>query len=269
MQHSKSHATVREGRKCTHLVTLFWVVMRNSRSVFTKQLIRRLIKCTLPVKWPIDYSCGLFWFFTISLRYVCFTLSPQTYRDEVAAGVCNESCFIFRSERGHEVPLGKHLVPDLLPEIQWAQMRHVVISHLLCDCRKGYLYYTTSTEHYRTTDRNRYETTLDCPTSLMHPHDFKKYFLLHIKEMLSEMDRSTAWWRSIGENSIIDFLLDGIVEVTLVIIPTLLVYYHTAHPVTGPFDFQMSYKALCKRKFTGRCFGFDEVFWGRGRGGGG
>ena len=68
-------------------------------------------------------------------------------------------------------------------------MRHVVISHLLCDCCKGYLYCTTATEHYRTTDRNRYKTM----TSLMHPHDFKKYFLLHIKEMLSEMDRATGW----------------------------------------------------------------------------
>ena len=55
--------------------------------------------------------------------------------------------------------------------------------------------------------------------------------------------------RAIGENSIIDFLLDGIVEVTLVIIPTHLVYYHTAYPVTGLFDFQMSYKALSKWKF--------------------
>ena len=78
--------------------------------------------------------------------------------------------------------------------------------------------------------------------------------------------------RAIGENSIIDFLLDGIVEVTLlIIIPTHLVYYFTAHPVTGPFDFQMSYKALSKWKFTGRCFSFDEVFWGEGdrKGGGG
>ena len=62
--------------------------------------------------------------------------------------------------------------------------------------------------------------------------------------------------RAIGENSIIDFLLDGIVEVTLVIIPTHWVYYYnTSHPVTGLFDFQMSYKALSKWKFTGRCFG--------------
>ena len=80
-------------------------------------------------------------------------------------------------------------------------------------------------------------------------------------------------------NSIIDFLLDGIVDVTLVIIPIHLIYYHTAHPVTGLFDFQapvvqtldsaiqrlnnqgqMSHKALSKWKFAGRCFGFDEVF---------
>ena len=39
-------------------------------------------------------------------------------------------------------------------------------------------------------------------------------------------------------NSIIDFLLDGIVDVTLVIIAIHLIYYHTAHPVTGLFDFQ-------------------------------
>ena len=32
--------------------------------------------------------------------------------------------------------------------------------------------------------------------------------------------------RAIGENSIIDFLLDGIVQVTVVIIPTHLIYYH-------------------------------------------
>ena len=69
----------------------------------------------------------------------------------------------------------------------------------------------------------------------MHPHDFKKYFLLHIKEMLSEMDWLVSWLVS---NSIIDFLLDGIVDVTLVIIPIHLIYYHTAHPVTGLFDFQ-------------------------------
>ena len=31
---------------------------------------------------------------------------------------------------------------------------------------------------------------------------------------------------------------------------------------------QMSYKALSKWKFAGRCFGFDEVFWGEGEGGG-
>ena len=37
----------------------------------------------------------------------------------------------------------------------------------------------------------------------------------------------------------------------------------------GLFDFQMSYKALSKWKFAGRCFGFDEVFWGEGEGGGG
>ena len=138
MQHSKSHATVREGRKCTHLVKtyslymyLFWVVMHNSQSVFTKQLICRLIKCTLPVKWPMITVVVYFWFFTIStnaLCYVCFnTLCPQTYRDEVAVGVCDETCFIFFF----------HLVPDLLPEIQWAQMRRVVISHLLCDCCKA------------------------------------------------------------------------------------------------------------------------------------
>ena len=30
----------------------------------------------------------------------------------------------------------------------------------------------------------------------------------------------------------------------------------------------MSYKALSKWKFAGRCFGFDEVFWGEGKGGG-
>ena len=138
MQQRKSHATVREGRKCTHLVKtyslymyLFWVVMHNSQSVFTKQLICRLIKCTLPVKWPMITVVVYFWFFTIStnaLCYVCFnTLCPQTYRDEVAVGVCNETCFIFFF----------HLVPDLLPEIQWAQMRRVVISHLLCDCCKA------------------------------------------------------------------------------------------------------------------------------------
>ena len=39
-------------------------------------------------------------------------------------------------------------------------------------------------------------------------------------------------------NSIIDFLLDRIVDVTLVIIPIHLIYYHTAYPVTGLFDFQ-------------------------------
>ena len=39
-------------------------------------------------------------------------------------------------------------------------------------------------------------------------------------------------------NSIIDFLLDGIVDVTLVIIPIHLIYYHTAYPLTGLFDFQ-------------------------------
>ena len=73
--------------------------------------------------------------------------------------------------------------------------------------------------------------------------------------------------RAIVENSIIDFLLDGIVEVTLVIIPTLdILIYHTVHPVMGLFDFQMSYKALSKWKFTGRCFGFNEVFWGEGGG---
>ena len=31
----------------------------------------------------------------------------------------------------------------------------------------------------------------------------------------------------------------------------------------------MSYKALSKWKFAGRCFGFNEVFWGEGEGGGG
>ena len=74
---------------------------------------------------------------------------------------------------------------------------------------------------------------------------------------------------AIGENSIIDFLLDGIVDVTLVIIPTPLVYYHTAHPVMGLFDFQMSYKALSKWKFTQegvlasmKCSG--EKGWGGG-----
>ena len=92
--------------------------MRNSQSVFTKQLICSLIKCTLPVKWPVITVVVCFDSLNQHLRYVCFTLSPQTYRDEVAARVCNETCFIFRSERGHEVPLGKHLVPDLLPEIQ-------------------------------------------------------------------------------------------------------------------------------------------------------
>ena len=30
----------------------------------------------------------------------------------------------------------------------------------------------------------------------------------------------------------------------------------------------MSHKALSKWKFAGRCFGFDEVFWGEGKGGG-
>ena len=86
MQHSKSHATVREGRKCTHLVKtyslcmyLFWVVMRNRQSVFTKQLICRLIKCTLPVKWPIDYSCCLFWFFTISTHAMQTLLSLRCF----------------------------------------------------------------------------------------------------------------------------------------------------------------------------------------------
>ena len=28
----------------------------------------------------------------------------------------------------------------------------------------------------------------------------------------------------------------------------------------------MSHKALSKWKFAGRCFGFDEVFWGEGGG---
>ena len=46
--------------------------------------------------------------------------------------------------------------------------------------------------------------------------------------------------RAIGENSII---------------PTHLVYYHTANPVMAPFDFQMSYKALSKWRFTWRCSG--------------
>ena len=75
------------------------------------------------------------WFILIlynqHLRYVCFTLRPQTYRDEVAAKVCNETCFVFRSEQGHEVPPDKNRVPYLLPKFQQAQIQPVVISHLL------------------------------------------------------------------------------------------------------------------------------------------
>ena len=49
--------------------------------------------------------------------YALLCFSPQNYRDEVAAKVCNETCFVFRSEQGHEVPPDKNLVPDLLPFI--------------------------------------------------------------------------------------------------------------------------------------------------------
>ena len=62
----------------------------------------------------------------------------------------------------------------------------------------------------------------------------------------------------------IDFWLDGIIEVALVIklTHTHLVYYHTEHPDAGPFDFQVSFgvilKVLSKWNFTGRCFGFDK-----------
>ena len=63
--------------------------------------------------------------------YALLCFSPQNYRDEVAAKVCNETCFVFRSEQGHEVPPDKNLVPDLLPEIQRAQIQPIVISHLL------------------------------------------------------------------------------------------------------------------------------------------
>ena len=66
----------------------------------------------------LQYSCGLFWFSTIGTYYAMYALlcfSPQNYRDEVAAKVCNETCFVFRSEQGHEVPPDKKLVPDLLP----------------------------------------------------------------------------------------------------------------------------------------------------------
>ena len=60
-------------------------------------------------KMDNDYSCGVFLIlYNQHLCHVCFTLCPQTYRDEVAVGVCNETCFIFFF----------HRVPDLLPEIQ-------------------------------------------------------------------------------------------------------------------------------------------------------
>ena len=138
----------------------------------------------------------------------------MTYRDEVAARVYNETCFVFRNEQGHEVPLDKNLVRDLLPEIQRAQIRRVVISHLLCDCLKGYLYYTTATEHYRTTDGNRYELAFSIP--FMQPRDFRKSFLLYIREMLSEWIGLPVGERAFGEKTMIDFLLDGIIEVDLV-----------------------------------------------------
>ena len=48
-------------------------------------------------KMANDCSCGVFLIlYNQHLCYVCFnTLCPQTYRDEVAVGVCNETCFIF------------------------------------------------------------------------------------------------------------------------------------------------------------------------------
>ena len=41
-------------------------------------------------KMANDYSCGVFLIlYNQHLCYVCFTLYPQTYRGEVAVGVCN------------------------------------------------------------------------------------------------------------------------------------------------------------------------------------
>ena len=56
-------------------------------------------------KMANDYSCDVFLIlYNQHLCYVCFnTLCPQTYRDEVAVGVCNETCFIFFF----------HLVPEI------------------------------------------------------------------------------------------------------------------------------------------------------------
>ena len=49
---------------------------------------------------------------------------------------------------------------------------------------------------------------------------------------------------------------------------THLAFYHTEHQDAGPLDFQVSFgvilKALSKWKFTGRYFGFNEVFRGGG-----
>ena len=46
----------------------------------------------------------------------------------------------------------------------------------------------------------------------MQPRDFKKSFLLYIQEVLSEWI-GLLGERAFGEKSMIDFLLDGIVEV--------------------------------------------------------
>ena len=47
----------------------------------------------------------------------------------------------------------------------------------------------------------------------MQPRDFKKSFLLYIQEVLSEWIGLPVGERAFGEKCMIDFLLDGIVEV--------------------------------------------------------
>ena len=105
------------------------------QSVFTKKLICRLIKCTLPVKWPIDYSCGLFDSLQSALMPCMLHSLSSELRDEVATKVCNDTitCFVCRGEPGHEEPT-----------------RRTSICHLLFDRCKGYIYCTYATGHYRT-----------------------------------------------------------------------------------------------------------------------
>ena len=50
----------------------------------------------------------------------------------------------------------------------------------------------------------------------MQPRDFRKSFLLYIREMLSEWIGLPVGERAFGEKTMIDFLLDGIIEVDLV-----------------------------------------------------